>query len=141
VDRGGGYRPLRVANLDEATHTVLIVEDDDAVRNALREALVAERYQAISVGNLPSARRALAEVRFDVVLLDLLLAGEDGVDLLDEMSRTATSPPVLIVSALLTADEARRKFGVSLLPKPFDIDQLLAAIEKAIRTESRPRRR
>ena len=130
-----------MAKTTDRSRTVLIIEDDDAVRNALREALVAEDYQAISVGNLQSARRAIREVDFDVVLLDLLLAGSSGIELLEELSDRASAPPVLVVSALLTAGATAKEYGVPVLAKPFGLDELIAAIEGAIRSQARPRSR
>ena len=128
-----------MATVPRPPRTVLIVEDDDAVRTAVRDALVAEDYKAISVSDLGSARRAMAEVDFDVVLLDLSLERESGVDLLDELSTRPSSPPVVIVSARRTAPETARSFAVPLVAKPFGLDRLLAVIDTAIDTRTRPR--
>ena len=78
---------------------VLIIEDDPLVRTMMRAMLEREAFHAVEAAQASEARSALARQRFDLVLLDLHLGYEDGLQLLREL-RATSDVPTIIVTAL-----------------------------------------
>ena len=106
--------------------TVLIVDDEPAARYALRRALE-YKYRIAEAATAADARDAIARERPDVVLLDVVMAGEDGVALLRWMREQGFEHPVLMVTALdtaRTAVEALKAGANDYLVKGFDIEEL-----------------
>jgi len=123
----------------EPRRTVLVVEDDDVIRDALR-GLLSEEHDVVCVGTLGAARRLLTEVQFDAMVLDLVLNEEHGEQLLHELAgRNGPAPAVVVVSASKMAPTIARAYGIPTLAKPFDADQLLKTLAGAIAEERRPR--
>jgi CheY-like chemotaxis protein len=114
--------------------TILVVEDDDASREALRDLLVDEGY---AVATALNGRLALEYLRGapapSLILLDLLMPEMDGDAFLGERKRdpALSAIPVILMSA--GAGLVPPGLGVPVVPKPPDIDALLAAIERFAR--------
>src|SRR6516164_733188 len=105
--------------------TVLIVDDEPASRYALRRALE-NRYQIVEADSASAARTALTE-RPDLLLLDVVLPGEDGLAFLKWVREEGHDLPVLMVSALDTAKtavEALQLGAADYLVKGFDLEEL-----------------
>ena len=120
--------------------SALIVEDDPAMAWTLSQAVSEAGYVPMPVPNLEQAREAILEDDPDVVLLDLGLGGALGSDLLEHLSREPEPPVVVIVSGFPLADLVADRFGVELVRKPFELDALFDALERARARHSRPRR-
>lgn len=106
--------------------TVLIVDDEPAARYGLRRALE-HKYHVAEADTAAAAREAVLRERPDVVLLDVVLPGEDGLSFLRWMREQGHEQPVLMVSALDTARkavEALREGAADYLAKGFDIEEL-----------------
>jgi len=106
--------------------TVLIVDDEPAARYAIRRALE-HKYRIAEAETAAAARDAVARERPDVVLLDVVMAGEDGISLLRWMREQGHEHPVLMVSALdtaTTAVEALKNGASDYLVKGFDVEEL-----------------
>ena len=121
---------------------VLLVEDDLDLRDRLRSYLDTQSIEATGVTSLADARTLLSRHRFDLVLLDLHLGAENGLDLARELSRQ-NGPPVLITSA--RGEEADRVLGLELgaddyLVKPFSFRELAARIRSLLRRTGEPRK-
>ena len=115
------------------TRRVLLVEDDEPIREAVEEVLKDEGCVVVSASTLAEARASLVEGSFDVILLDLMLEDGSGEDLLEEMRAKERRVPTVIMSASTRAQATAQKFGAELLRKPFEIDTLLAQVDAAIR--------
>jgi DNA-binding NtrC family response regulator len=105
--------------------TVLIVDDEPASRYALRRALES-RYQIVEADSAAAARTALAE-RPDLLLLDVVLPGEDGLSFLKWVREQGHDLPVLMVSALDTAKTAVQALqlgAADYLVKGFELEEL-----------------
>ena len=105
--------------------TVLIVDDEPASRYALRRALE-NRYQIVEADSALAARTALTE-RPDLLLLDVVLPGEDGLAFLKWVRQEGHDLPVLMVSALDTAKtavEALQLGAADYLVKGFELEEL-----------------
>jgi two-component system nitrogen regulation response regulator NtrX len=115
--------------------TILIVDDDSAARYGLRRALE-HKYRIAEADSAAAAREALARERPDVVLLDLVMPGDDGLSFLRAMREAGHEQPVLVVSALDTAKTAVEalRFGASdYIVKGFDIEELRKRVANLVK--------
>ncbi|HWW57446.1 MAG TPA: nitrogen regulation protein NR(I) [Sphingopyxis sp.] len=120
--------------------TILLVEDDPAIAMIIREALTGECGQFASVTSLSERNAWLAENRPDLIITDVVLPDGDGID---SLSRTTVeaSTPVIVLSAQNTLDTAVRATGIGsydYLPKPFDLDELIASVRAALERRAEP---
>lgn len=107
---------------------VLIVDDEPAARYGMRRALE-PNYKIVEAGTAAEARAAFAAGQPDLVLLDMVMPGEDGLSILRWIRETGRTVPVLIVSALDTAKtavEALQSGAADYVVKGFDIAELRA---------------
>jgi YesN/AraC family two-component response regulator len=114
---------------------VLAVDDDPSVRDALH-LLLDDEYDVVDAPDGESALRCLLAEPIDLVLLDLVMDGVDGITLLQQMRRGGADVPVVVVSAIntaWTAAAAMRLGAVDYIPKPFDDAELLDAVSAALR--------
>ena len=114
---------------------LLIVDDDKEIRNLLTDYLEQADYRVTAVGDGKAMRRVLEVNRIDLVILDLMLPGEDGLTLCREL-RGKTNLPVLMLTA--RGDDVDRIIGLEMgaddyLAKPFNPRELLARIKSVIR--------
>ena len=119
--------------MTEAAGEVLLIEDDETLRQILARHLRAHGYDVDEAGSAEEAAAMLAEgLRPDMVLLDINLPGESGWDLLRGPSLVAAgSPPVVIATALSVSPRLLAEFGVAAhLAKPFPLESLTAVVER-----------
>jgi DNA-binding NtrC family response regulator len=112
---------------------VLIVDDEPGLRNGLAKLLAVEGYRALEAGTAAEARRVLAAAEVDLVLLDLRLGRDDGVQLLTELKRDEPSLPVIIITGhgdIDSAVECMKAGATNYLPKPVDRELLLSVLDK-----------
>ena len=115
---------------------VLVVEDDDAIREAVVDALRQAGYGVLEARDGDDGLRAALQAEYDILLLDLLLPGTDGLQILRQLKHARPTQPVIILTAL--GEEAQRVEGLRLgaddyVVKPFSIKELLARIEAVLR--------
>jgi two-component system response regulator PilR (NtrC family) len=114
-----------------AAGTVLLAEDEDAVRTSLTEVLTDEGYQVTAVADGTAAVAALGQQEFDVVLSDIRMPGASGIDVLKQARELAPQALVLLMTAhatVETAIEALRQGAQDYLLKPIIFDDLLHKI-------------
>jgi two-component system OmpR family response regulator len=121
------------------TVRVLVVDDDTALAARVVGYLESHGLSATAVASLSDARQLLRAHSFDVVMLDLTLPGENGLDLLHELV-AARGVPVVVASAL--GEEAERVLALEsgaadYLVKPFSFRELLARLRNAVRHDPR----
>ena len=115
--------------------TILLVEDDDALRQIVARYLRRRGFVVADVGSAEAATEWLAgALRPSLVLLDLNLPGDTGWDLLRGAALTeAGSPPVVITSATTVSPKRLAEFGCAgYLPKPFPLETLVATVERLL---------
>jgi DNA-binding NtrC family response regulator len=125
-----------------AKPTILLTEDDGATRDAITEVLVDDGYLVVAVLNIAEARARIADEPFTVLLLDSRhVEGEHGVDWLKDFVGHEGAPRTIIVSGSNDAGALGERFGVRVVRKPFDIDELVAAIVNVTDSNLRARDR
>ncbi len=117
------------------TPHILIVDDHREIRDLVSRALTKEGFRVTAVGDGKAMRKALADGRFDLILLDLMLPGDSGLVLCREV-RATSSIPIIMVTA--KGEEVDRVIGLELgaddyLPKPFGTRELVARINSVLR--------
>lgn len=122
-------------NIVEDTEHILIVDDDVEIRALLREYLGRNGMRAEAVADGRAMHAALTANRYDLVILDLMLPGEDGLSLCRAL-RARSAIPVIMLTA--RGDEMDRIIGLEMgaddyLPKPFSPRELLARIKTVLR--------
>jgi two-component system response regulator AtoC len=116
--------------------TVLVADDDRTIRRNLVRLLQAEGYQTLEAAD---GEEALARIRSqapDAVLLDLKMPRRDGLELLEELGPTLAELPVIVVTAFggsSAAIEAMRRGAYDYLTKPFDLDEVLLTLKRALK--------
>src|SRR5688572_23215117 len=114
---------------------LLIVDDDPELRALLQSYLGEQGFEVVVVEDGAAMRSALAAGRFDLLILDLMLPGDDGLALCREL-RVHSRIPILMLTA--RGDELDRIIGLEMgaddyLPKPFHPRELLARIRSVLR--------
>ena len=115
--------------------TALVVDDDVFIVSALAELLEEDGFNVQTATNGFSALRRAIEARPSVILLDLALPERTGNELLTDLRAEPTTHDVAIVLVTANADrltDAERAEVDGVIPKPFDADQLLATIQRAM---------
>jgi DNA-binding NtrC family response regulator len=118
--------------------TILIVDDEAAARYGLRRALES-KYRLAEADSAEAAREAIQTEKPDLVLLDVVLPGLDGVSFLKSLRDQGNQVPVLMVSALDTAKtavEALRVGAADYLVKGFELDELRARVANLLKLVS-----
>ncbi|EIJ68202.1 response regulator [Haemophilus parahaemolyticus] len=118
---------------------ILLVEDDKMIAKAVLNGLKTARYAVDWVNNGNTAEQALNSQQYDLVLLDLGLPGQDGLQVLKHLRQEKNNTPVLIVTARDDLDS--RLAGLDggaddYIIKPFDLSELLARIRAVLRRQS-----
>jgi PAS domain S-box-containing protein len=117
-----------------AGRRLLVCEDDPDVSRLLERLLTSAGFRVHVAPTLERARRLLAAYRFDAITLDLVLADGDGATLIHELrARAATSRiPVIVISGSDPSLSRAALLVTDVIPKPFDEQRLLAAVECAV---------
>jgi DNA-binding NtrC family response regulator len=116
---------------------VLIVDDEEAARYGMRRALEREGYALDEADSAVAARRRVAAAAPDLVLLDVNLPGESGLDYLKELVKLSSPPLVVIITAHgneRVAVEAIKAGAHDYLAKPFEVDDLRLVVKNALET-------
>jgi two-component system phosphate regulon response regulator OmpR len=118
---------------------LLVVDDDDRLRDLLREFLTGRGFRVSTSGDAAAARRLLAAISFDLLVLDVMMPGEDGLSLtrwLRGRPGQAGAAPVLILTARGDPDDridGLRQGADDYLAKPFEPEELVLRIEAILR--------
>jgi DNA-binding response OmpR family regulator len=122
---------------------ILTIEDDAAIRRGIVDALSFAGYQPLEAGDGITGLERAATEAYDLLLLDLVLPGRSGMEILRELRAARPTQPVIILSA--RGEEADRVAGLRLgaddyVVKPFSVKELLARVEAVLRRSAeRPR--
>ena len=120
---------------------ILVVDDDREIRTLLRDFLEKNGFQATAVADGQETRRALTGATFDLIVLDLMLPRESGLEICREL-RLTSDVPIIMLTAL--GEEVDRVVGLEVgaddyLTKPFSPRELLGRIRAVLRRTQMPR--
>ncbi|WP_427966862.1 sigma-54-dependent transcriptional regulator [Altererythrobacter sp.] len=113
---------------------ILLVEDDAAIATVIVAALEDEGYDVLRCDSIAGRDRLLEQHRFDAMLTDVMLTDGDGIASLDRVRGQDSDLPVIVLSAQNTLDTAVRASetqAFEYFPKPFDLDELVRAVNQA----------
>ena len=123
----------------EAAH-LLIVDDDERIRGLLQKFLVRHGFLVTAAREAAHARRILAGLEFDMIVLDVMMPGEDGISLCRDL-RARLSTPILLLTAKGETGDRIAGFEAGAddyLPKPFEPKELLLRINAILRRVPAP---
>jgi two-component system, OmpR family, response regulator len=115
---------------------ILVIEDEARIQSFLARGLEAEGYTVVAAGDGREGLELATGARWDLVVLDLLLPGLNGLQVLRELQRAKPELPVVILSARGDVQTKLRGFelgATDYVPKPFSLDELLARIRVRLR--------
>ncbi len=115
--------------------TILIADDDSAIRTVLNQALGRAGYEVRTTGTAAGLWRWIAAGDGNLVITDVVLPDESGFDLIPRIKRIRPDLPILVMSAqntLLTAITAAERGAFEYLPKPFDLKELTSVVQRAL---------
>ncbi len=118
---------------------ILIVEDEPKVASFIRRALEEERYAVDVCSDGIQGRDLASEVAYDLIILDLMLPGLPGIDVLKELRSGKVKTPILILTARSEVDQRVKGLDAGAddyLTKPFAIEELLARARALLRRAS-----
>jgi two-component system nitrogen regulation response regulator GlnG len=122
--------------------TVLIADDDSAIRTVVSQALSRSGYVVRSTGTAAGLWRWVNEGQGDVVVTDVVLPDENAFDVIPRIKKLRPSLPIIVMSAkntIMTAITAAERGAYDYLPKPFDLNTLVSLVSRAAQqTDFRP---
>ena len=125
----------------QAAKTILVVDDDRELNDGVRAVLERQGYRVLQASNGVQARQAVYDRRPDLVILDMMMPRMGGFPVLEHFKDRADAPPIIMV----TANEGSRHKAyaeylgvVDYIRKPFGMDELLEAVDRALKADAGP---
>ena len=115
--------------------TILIADDDRSIRTVLHQAMARLGHDVRTTSNAATLWRWVSDGRGDLLITDVVFPDGDALDLLPRIKQVRPALPVIVMSArntLLTAIKATERGAFEYLPKPFDLDELAAAVQRGL---------
>lgn len=122
--------------------SILIIEDEDSIRNGLCDVFVFNGYEVDAVGNGQVGLQKALHGHYHLILLDLMLPGLDGMTICDEIRKVDRSQPIVMLTAKGDEDDiiAGLKQGADdYIAKPFSVRELVARVEAVLRRSQKLR--
>ena len=120
---------------------LLVVDDDERIRKLLKKFLTKNGYRVSTASNSASARELHQQIEFDMLILDIMMPGEDGLSLTNALSNSDHTP-ILLLSARVETSERILGFEMGAddyLAKPFEPRELLLRVEEILKRSERNR--
>ena len=120
--------------MDKFIAHILIVDDDEGIRSLLKKYLNEKKYLVTTANTAEDASKKLEIIKFDLIILDIMMPGKSGLDFLEEFKKTINTPVILLTAK----GEARERIeGLEMgaddyLPKPFEPKELDLRIKNII---------
>jgi two-component system phosphate regulon response regulator OmpR len=115
---------------------LLVVDDDERIRSLLQQFLVQDGYLISTAENAKQARILLTGIEFDLIILDVMMPGQDGVSFTGELRNLGNNTPILLLTARGETEDRIKGLEVGAddyLPKPFEPKELLLRINAILR--------
>lgn len=122
------------------TAHILAVDDDDRIRDLLKRFLVSEGYGVTTAADAENARKLMKSMAFDLIILDVMMPGEDGFSLLSSIRETIDTPVILLTAKDITIDriEGLRRGADDYVTKPFEPEELSLRVGAILRRAAPP---
>src|SRR5437588_2261684 len=117
------------------TGSILVADDDAAIRTVINQALSRAGYEVRSTSNAATLWRWIGQGDGDLVITDVVMPDENAFDLLPRIKKIRPDLPVIVMSAqntFMTAIRASERGAYEYLPKPFDLKELIAVVGRAL---------
>tara|TARA_S200000501_G_C20857590_1_gene758371 strand:+ start:434 stop:1111 length:678 start_codon:yes stop_codon:yes gene_type:complete len=118
---------------------ILVVDDDDRIRELLKEYLKEENYLVSTSSNAENAKQKIELIKFDIIILDIMMPGESGLDLTHRL-RDKINTPIILLTAKSEPNErieGLEKGADDYLPKPFEPKELVLRIQNILKKTDR----
>ena len=115
--------------------TILVADDDRAIRTVLNQALIRLGHEVRTTGNAATLWRWVEDGQGDLVITDVVMPDENGLDLIPRIKKLRPDLRIIVMSAqntLMTAVKATERGAFEYLPKPFDLKELVGVVERAL---------
>ena len=115
---------------------LLIVDDDERIRSLLQQFLVQSDYLVSSAEDAEQARTLLSAIEFDLIILDVMMPGQDGISFTAELRTLQNNTPILLLTARGETEDRIKGLEAGAddyLPKPFEPKELLLRINAILR--------
>jgi two-component system phosphate regulon response regulator OmpR len=127
--------------MSDAKRKILIVDDDQRLRELLNRYLGEQGFAVKAVDGAPTMDKALAREGYDLIVLDLMMPGEDGLSVCRRLRGSKDDTPIIMLTA--KGDDVDRIVGLEMgaddyLPKPFNPRELVARIHAVLRRRAAP---
>ncbi|ACT58016.1 response regulator [Hirschia baltica] len=125
--------------MTETAH-ILAIDDDDRIRDLLKRFLVSEGYGVTTASDAINARKIMKSMAFDLIILDVMMPGEDGFSLLSSIRETIDTPVILLTAKDVAIDriEGLRRGADDYVTKPFEPEELLLRVAAILRRSAPP---
>ena len=120
-----------------AAPTILVADDDGGIRTVLDQALGRAGYEVRTTGNAASLWQWVSAGEGDLVITDVVMPDENGLDLIPRIRKLRPDLRIVVMSAqstLMTAVKATERGAFEYLPKPFDLNELVTVVRRALET-------
>ena len=115
---------------------LLIVDDDERIRSLLKQFLIQSDYLVSTAENAEQAGTLLSTIEFDIIILDVMMPGQDGIKFTAELRKSKNITPILLLTARGETEDKIKGLEAGAddyLPKPFEPKELLLRINAILR--------
>jgi len=115
---------------------MLIIDDEEIVLKSCRKIFEAEGFDVVTTANPQEGLKLVSEKSFDVILVDWMMPGFDGMDVVEEIDKRSPNSAVVMISGYPTvgrATEAMKRGAMDYLAKPFRPEEIIEVVKKAVR--------
>ena len=122
------------------TYRILLVEDEDHIRENLKLNLELEGYEVVAVGDGAKAIKSFKEQRFNLIILDVMLPEMDGFEVCEQIRLDDLETPILFLTAKDTSQDkvmGLKTGGDDYLTKPFNLEELLLRVKNLVRRSAK----
>ena len=121
------------------TKTIILADDDNAIRKVLNQALTRDNYNVLTTGTASGLWNLVNENHADLIIMDVVMPDENGLDLLPRIKKIRPNLEVIVMSAqntMMTAVNATQRGAFEYIPKPFDLFDLSNIVAKALQKKN-----
>ena len=121
------------------TKTIILADDDNAIRKVLNQALTKDGYNVLTTGTASELWNLINEQHADLIIMDVVMPDENGLDLLPRIKKIRPNLEVIVMSAqntMMTAVNATQRGAFEYIPKPFDLFDLSNIVARALQKKN-----